>query len=73
MASHNFIKAQEARKIDPEICHACGEQPLPSRGFFDKLFNPNIRNHALFCHLCLKMVCSSECLHQHEFVIPRDF
>mmetsp|Transcript_10621 Transcript_10621/g.12535 ORF Transcript_10621/g.12535 Transcript_10621/m.12535 type:complete len:123 (+) Transcript_10621:470-838(+) len=36
------------------------------------MFN-NESDSALYCHFCMKRVCSIECAHDEEFVIPRLF
>ena len=55
-----------------EVCHSCRKVEIPERGFFASVFT-NDQEHELYCHFCMKRVCSTECLIKEKFVIPRLF
>lgn len=54
------------------LCHCCRKWELPDRSVFSKIFN-NESDSALYCHFCMKRVCSIECMYEEKFIIPRLF
>lgn len=58
-------------QTDNEICHSCFKAKLPIRTLVNELFSSEHDSDA-FCHFCLQRVCSSQCLHQNKFTIPRN-
>ena len=61
-----------AENLRENLCHNCQVAQVPKRGMLEKVFNDE-SNSPLYCHFCMHRVCSIDCLHEEEFVIPRLF
>jgi len=55
-----------------KLCHSCRKWEVPDRSIFARMFN-NESDSNLYCHFCMKRVCSTDCIHSERFVIPRLF
>ena len=66
------VTADQKTEEIKERCHCCQKWEIPERSIFSKIFS-NESSSALYCHFCMKRVCSIECMSEEKFVIPRLF
>ena len=69
---HEDGSEQASNDGHPSLCHCCRKWEIPERSFLSKIFN-NESDSSLYCHFCMKRVCSIECVHEDLVVVPRLF
>ena len=68
----NLVSTENEQTNGSRLCHCCRKWEIPDRSIFSRMFN-NESDSALYCHFCMKRVCSIECMYDEQFVIPRLF
>ena len=71
-SSFNALSTPKSHSDTSKLCHCCRKWEIPERSILSRMFN-NESDSALYCHFCMKRVCSIECVYDEQFVIPRLF